>query len=174
MNSNKENVELHNSDNISVFSFCVDNKTTKSGKRSLLHSVTTASNTNSLSNAKSSPCSDFSIVPDDILSMIDFFIGARDCDTQTASNSSLLSGNGNTNCSMDSDLKEVNNVSRGIDLSDYKKTNLLNLRKRKIQKRPNNVQVRNKERADLTSAFSGLEKAIGRFGGEGFAAWFRS
>lgn len=175
MDNFKGNVEPHNCDNISVFSFCIDTKTTKSGKSSHHHSMTTTSNNNSVNSPKiPSPIVDLSAMPDDILSMIDFFIGARDYDSQTTGNSSLLSNDMDATQTTYVGVTGVGHISKGVDLTDFKGTkNLSALRKHKIHKKSSGSKALLENRTQLKSAFLGLERAFGKFGGDRFTEWFR-
>lgn len=175
MDNHRDNVELNNCDNRSVFSFCIDAKTTKSGKSSHLHSMTTTSNNNSVNSPKApSPIADLSAVPDDILSMIDFFIGARDCDTQTTGNSSLLSNDMDASRTSHANAISATHVSRGVDLTDYRgKKNLCTIRRHRIHKKSSGSKALLDNRTQLKSAFLGLERAFGKFGGDKFTQWFR-
>ena len=155
----QNNYETQACDSISVFSFCADTRTQQSNK----HSIATARTqeyVDSAAEPQGTPT-----LPEDVLSMIDFFVGASDYDAQTS------------NADSSQPQAHSGHISEGVDLLQLKLSrNLVNLRKHKINKlcsKMSRVKVASERKAGVASAFLGLERAVGRFSGENFVHWFR-
>lgn len=163
MDNTNAKQELHNSDDLSVFSFCIDSKN-DSGKFCQNESLTTKSNsTDNFKIRCENIKQDFShFDPDDILSMVDFFVDARDFDSQTLRCMSLFSND------VDSDILPVINtcdkryVRKGINLVGLKKArHLTKLRHQKIHKKlllSTNSYLKQRTR----TAFMGMDAACER------------
>lgn len=155
----QNNIDTQLPDNVSVFSFCADARTQKTTKYSMsISCVQTA--------VVETQC--VAAIPDDILSMIDFFVGASDCDTQASNAGSKLLMN-------DVSTQNPQTRSEGVDLLRLTHShNLISLRKRKINKMHNKMRKANVHAAHVAApsiTFSGAERALSRFGRANCAQW---
>lgn len=154
-------------DEMSVFSFCADSKS-QVDKKSCIASLITDSNSHhglmfQSNYEKSGSCT---LDSDEILSMFDFFVNAKDEDSQTERGISLLSNTGEGDSYRVMNIKAGRDVSAGIDLIELKKArNLMSLRYRKaIRKMSITAKAYFKRRIEFKNAIVDLDQVYGRLG----------
>lgn len=162
MNNYNNNPESEISDNDSVFSFCCVTKH-HSLKKNFSPSLTTISNSNypltfNLKGKSIQP----SLDKDEILSMMDFFIDAKDFNSQIHIGSSLLSNYDGESSAATVKVNECQDISMGLDLVNFKKArNLFNLRYHRIHNKVSlAAKVHLKRRIELKNVFLDMGKTL--------------
>lgn len=167
--------ECEQHEKISVFSFCVDSKSHADRKSSSpTHSTASLSHA-TLTCDTQNPQLSATLDAEEILSMMDFFIGAKDYDSRADSGLGLLSNCDDADTTRSVRTDGQSEFSVGLDIADLKKARKgLGLRCRRVRKKcPAVVKNFFRQKSELQNAFLGMRRTLRRLGGQGESRLFR-